>query len=339
MSLLRKIREFCHEGGRPVEFGVKSRLLVLFFTISIVFLLINAFFFRYPGISYLHPHFLLFAPAIAVTSLLAWMVRRESPRVSFFFLTLGTLYGLALLFQFGCYAIQFTPFHLMDNTLYHFDQLLGFSSAAVVQFAQHHPIVEKVSHIVYQLLEPELFLIPLVLALFMERRQINVFFIACLVSGILGYSIYYFFPTTDPANVVHGITFSKAQYEVIAQFYGIHTYQKEIMSVGGLIGFPSFHVIWATILMYVCKNRKILFYPMLLVNSLLIISTLTLGWHFLASVMGGFAIAAGALYLAERWTVVFEVGNVLSVKDSLRVVFDWIKEVAQHSLKFFGIKC
>jgi len=284
-----------------VRFGVKSQLFAVFFLISLIFVIVNWLGYDYSGVAYFHPSSFWFVPVFAVTSVLAWMVRFESPRVALFFFVLGLLYVFTLLFQFATYAAQFTPFHLDDWFFYRIDQWFGFNSIAIFRFSQDHLIVKLVSHLVYDSLNYQMLCIPLILALLLERRQIDVFFTACLVSGIVGYVIYYFFPTTDPANVIHTVRFLQSEYQVIVQFHGIHNYQK-IVGIAPLIGFPSFHVIWAMILAYVCKNRKWLFYPILLLNILLIISTLTSGWHFLISVLGGFIIAVGSLYLAERWS-------------------------------------
>jgi membrane-associated phospholipid phosphatase len=74
------------------------------------------------------------------------------------------------------------------------------------------------------------------------------------------------------------------------------------LTVKGLVGFPSFHTAQAVIVAWYARRLGILFYPFLVLNILVIISTPIQGGHHVVDVMGGFAVAAFAIWLTSGVT-------------------------------------
>jgi membrane-associated phospholipid phosphatase len=72
----------------------------------------------------------------------------------------------------------------------------------------------------------------------------------------------------------------------------------------GLITFPSFHVAWALLLTWAFRGRRWLFAAAVILNSLVVASTMTTGWHYFSDLLGGAAVALAAMALwcayAER---------------------------------------
>ena len=60
----------------------------------------------------------------------------------------------------------------------------------------------------------------------------------------------------------------------------------------GLITFPSFHTTWAILLALAFRHRTRLFAASVFLNTLVVISTLTTGWHYLSDVLGGILVSA-----------------------------------------------
>jgi len=232
--------------------------------------------------------------------------------------------------------VQFTPFPLVDSQLNHVDLMLGFNSAHWFNWTMHHPWAYRISTYVYAFLQHELLWVPVILALLEQKRSLDIFFTCCLLTSAIGFTIYYFFPTTEPANVVHGATFLHEQYLVVQQFKQMHAHKAVTDAIGGVVGLPSFHVIWSILLVYAARNKKWLFYPLLVMNSLIILSTLTLAWHFLADVLAGFVVAGLSIWIAQSlcrvkedktkssviWRQVPVLGRVLK---SLRPLQSWLK--------------
>jgi len=151
----------------------------------------------------------------------------------------------------------------------------------------------------YSLMGAQLAIVPMLLALLMQKRAVQVLLISLLISFFIGTTIYYFFPTIAPASMFHDPNFALQQHDTFIKFYEIHHGLPITTAQGGLIAFPSFHVVWAVMLAYSFRHKKYLFYPMALFNSLIILSTLMLGWHYLTDVIGGIILAGLSIFAAE----------------------------------------
>ncbi len=235
-----------------------------------------------------------------------YSIRRESPRSSTFLCGLGLFYWCLLANMILVNSVQSTPFSPIDMWLLKADRMMGFNTSIMMAWTHNHPHIHKLFNIAYAGLVFELLGIPILLTIFNGRRSLEIFYIAQLSSMIVGSLIYYFWPTVAPSGIVHSPYFLHMQDDTSQRFYQIHHYLKPTSQDGGLIAFPSFHVIWAILLTNACRAKKIFFYPMVCFNIVVILSTVFLGWHYVTDVIGGFVVAIGAIWFAE-W--VYEDGS------------------------------
>ncbi|GAH00450.1 unnamed protein product, partial [marine sediment metagenome] len=84
----------------------------------------------------------------------------------------------------------------------------------------------------------------------------------------------------------------------LAAVLQVHHYKNVILPIVEVIGFPSFHTIWACIIAYTFRKRTWLFIVAIIYALLVMISTLTTGWHFLASVIAGVVVAALTIWVS-----------------------------------------
>ena len=138
------------------------------------------------------------------------------------------------------------------------------------------------------------------MAILGEGRAVMTFMFALLISYFIGTLIYYFFPTIAPAALFHSPLFTFQEHDTYIKFYEIHHHLMPTTTQGGMIAFPSFHVIWASLLIYVTRPRWWLFLPLLAWNAILISSTMLLGWHYLADALCGIVLAAGSIWVSEK---------------------------------------
>lgn len=269
--------------------------------LGLTYILVNHFGANFTGDLYFAPswaHALI--PLILLNIAVIYFKDMVSPRVS---LTIFTFSMYALGLDVGMIltqGIQYTPFPTIDHWLLHMDQLMHINSGAILNWVYQRPHLGNSFIYAYNGIEPELVLLPILMALLLCKRSVKVFLFAMLLSYPIGTLIYYFFPTTAPASIIHNAHFLAQQHDTGIKFYEIHHYLKLTTSMGGMIAFPSFHVICATLLIYVTKEKKYIFIPVLIYNIWMIASTVMLGWHYMTDVIGGLIIALGCLYLGER---------------------------------------
>src|SRR3990167_5878041 len=226
-------------------------------------------------------------------------IRKELPRSSTFIWGLGLFFWCVFVNIICTNGLQATPFPPIDNTLVKFDQWMGINTPAIIAWTHNHPRIHNMLNFLYDTLTLELIFIPIILALCNAQKALGVFFIAELSSFFVGGAIYYFFPTMAPSGVFHSPYFSVAQHATSLRFYEVHHYLQLTTTDGGLIAFPSFHVIWAILLTNACRAKKIFFYPMVCLNIIIIASTVLLGWHYFADVIAGVVLTIGGVVFAE----------------------------------------
>ena len=226
-------------------------------------------------------------------------IRTKLPRSSTFIWGMGLLFWTVFIDLIWANGLQATPFSPIDNTLVKIDQWMGINTPAMMAWTHNHPHIHHALNFIYDSISLELILIPLSLAIFNARKSLGIFFIAQLFSYFIGGMIYYFFPTMAPSGILHSPYFSLAEHDTSMRFYQVHHFLKVTTAKGGLIAFPSFHVIWAILLTYACIGKKIIFYPMLCYNLILMAATVFLGWHYFTDVTGGFILGLGAIFFAE----------------------------------------
>ncbi|HLB56107.1 MAG TPA: phosphatase PAP2 family protein [Coxiellaceae bacterium] len=226
-------------------------------------------------------------------------IRNISPRSATFIWGMGAFYWVVLANMLVTNAVQATPFPPIDAWLVKIDRDMGFSTAALMAWTHNHPDLHHFFRTIYFSLGIELILVPILLTVFCARKSLSVFYIAEMSTMIIGSTIYFFFPTMAPSGIIHSPYFSHMQDDTSIRFYQLHHFLTPTSYDGGLIAFPSFHVIWAILLTYACRAKKIFLYPMAIYNFILIITTVFLGWHYLTDVIAGIILAAAGIIFAE----------------------------------------
>ncbi len=202
-----------------------------------------------------------------------------------------------------CLATFNSP--LIDPVLVDVDAGLWCHLPAIVSWAKAHPTMERVLHLAYETLLPQTALIA-ALGLLGDRRPLEVFVQRLMVSALLTAALFYAYPAAGPFEAF-GYELNDAQARYMAHFEGLRAGQMETISLQqaeGLITFPSFHATWAILLALSCWHRRWLFALSAVLNGMVLIATLTTGWHYLADVFAGILVAGvtvGACHWLDRW--------------------------------------
>ena len=175
--------------------------------------------------------------------------------------------------------------------LVRWDQALGIDTPTLIAWTAHHGTIKLLFEIAYSVVSLELMLLPALLAILHYEKQLNEYLLVLSSVAIVGSLIYYFFPTAAPASVFDSSYFLHFQEDTVLKFQQIHHYIQPTTTEGGMIAFPSFHVIWAVMCAWVLREKWWLFVPVALTNLIAIIATVMLGWHYLVDALAGIFIA------------------------------------------------
>ncbi len=273
---------------------------------SITGFCINWIQFHYPGNDYFPPN----TPYIALCLILIHlglrlyfskfsMVVIQSQELIYFFLVM-------CLIALATNAAQYTPFSVIDPYIISLEQTYHIDMKAILLMTHNKPYLSLILQKIYDTLPYQMIYIPLALIVTKRFDYIREYYFLILVTAIIGFTCYYFFPTMAPASLIVSPYFSESQLATGLKFMQIHHHIPPTTLEGGLIALPSFHVIWAWLCQYSLKSWPIVFYLMLPINCLLILSCVLLGWHYLIDILGGVTtilIAHGLYRFCARSTV------------------------------------
>ena len=299
MSLINSIKSIDY-GKITLEARILYALIGFIFLLGTILIVINTLTTGYSETIFFSSSWQkVLLPLLALSAVVVYFQDILSERVGLVMFTFS-MYCLSLcaglvLTQGGA----LTPFTPIDPQLLHVDRLLGFNQIGLMHFAYGHSAIKHTLITAYNSLEPELVILPLLMAFMLRERSVKVFLYAMLLTYPIGIMIYYFFPTMAPASTIHSALFTFQEHDTYIHFFETHHHLKITAVDGGLVAFPSFHVIWGTLLIYLCRDKKYIFYPVLLWNAILIGSTMALGWHYLTDVVAGLTIAASCIYFSE----------------------------------------
>lgn len=199
----------------------------------------------------------------------------------------------------------------IDASLALVDAALGFDWTAVMTFMAHHPILNLVLQCCYVSVLPQIAV--LVLALGWARRSKDVFgfCVSVAVGAFVTVVFWTCFPSFGAFSVYHlpagvashlNLALDGKYADDLVHLLATGPGQISPRSARGLIGFPSYHAALAAIATWYALPLKYLRWPVIALNSVVMVATPIQGGHFLIDVVAGLAVAALAVATAERIT-------------------------------------
>ncbi len=259
-------------------------------------LAVNTSCFHYTGISYFPRECWWLAFVALDIAIFGHWVRERSPYASFVSVNLAVYALTAAVMGVLTTGVQYSPFPRIDPALARWDVRLGWDTVAVLHWVSQRPPLRRFLNFCYNSTELQLVLAPCVAAIAHDRRRLRVLLYGTVYSSIAGSLIYYFLPSSGPAGIFQSPDFLAVQRLTQLKFEQVHTVQPVTTLLGGLIAFPSFHVAWSVLAMYAASPWPRLCAAVIILNMLVIASTVLLGWHYLVDVPAGILLAASCLW-------------------------------------------
>lgn len=237
---------------------------------------------------------------LALAGASAWYARRGEAAFVLSLTSLAQVVAFAACYIVLMYAAATLNRPLVDEQLAAFDAWCGVTAPAVRGWAQSHPWVNLAFNFAYDTLLWQTAAVIAVLGLSGNRRPLEGFVWSFMLSATASLVLFAIFPANGPF-VTFGFSPTADQRQFLEHFEGLRGGYRTLISwrgAEGLITFPSFHVAWALLLAWAFRRRKLI-YAIAPVNLLVIVSTMTTGWHYFADVVAGTLVAICAIALTH----------------------------------------
>lgn len=196
-----------------------------------------------------------------------------------------------------------------DALLDRWDALLGVKVLDVLEVMKRFPAVDGVLAVCYDTLIFLMTLAIIVPPLSGRMDKAKEYALSCLAAAAISLPLFAAFQAVGPWSY-YGYPPSAGQAECTKMYFELKTdewYVMDLSSMNGLICFPSFHTILAVLTATTLWSVPYLRWPSAVLAGLIVLSTVTTGWHYLADVVGGLliapasvAVARGCLWLGPR---------------------------------------
>jgi membrane-associated phospholipid phosphatase len=206
------------------------------------------------------------------------------------------------------------PLPRWDGALATADRALGLNWLDMYQWLARHPAIEASARAVYVSLGPEMLILIFALELLGYHNQARAFLrwfmvsaIATVIIGILipaaGAFVYYHLPVASTTGYV-------AQWAELRNgtLRTINPFDNQ-----GLVVFPSFHTSLAVLCACAAWPLRILRYPLLALNLLIILSSPAMGGHYFIDIIAGIILAALTISLPG-----YILSNIWRLKKNIR---------------------
>ncbi len=202
---------------------------------------------------------------------------------------------------------------LADGMLGKMDGALGFSTIGAIGLVNGFPTLNWILARSYESLLLQILVLPFAVCLFCGRRRAYEFIFAFIVLSTISIIVRIPFPSH---GAIIGQGFDPASFSYISQsasrgfitsldaVRGDPGFILSARNASGIVTFPSGHASAAVLCAWAVWPSRVLRMPMVLLNSLMFISTITCGSHYLVDVIaaGGIAMIATRLAALPKWS-------------------------------------
>jgi hypothetical protein len=242
-------------------------------------------------------------PLLLFLGILFYRWRRERRIVNvltivFWSLTFGVLYIPPMYLAARC------PVPFRDDVLVGIDRTLGAQVPDVLRLTAAHPGIAWFLSMSYDALL-YLMVVAIILPPLCGRMQrAKEYLIAGIVSATISIPIFAALPAQGPwCYYGYSPTSDQAKAtQIITALKNERSFVLNVADTEGIITFPSFHTVLALLAAYALWSVPYVRWPAAVVAALIVVSTVTTGWHYPADVLAGIVITVLACLAARAYS-------------------------------------
>ncbi|APF03235.1 TPA: phosphatase PAP2 family protein [Legionella pneumophila] len=266
-------------------------------SLSSIALIINYTIYQFPGNNYFPPNTPVMACIILLNYIGMILVFGKNNRVTCSGLELINFFVVMSIIALATNAVQLTPFSPIDKQIIKLEAQWGINMVSILEWTNKYQYFKYLLAIIYDTLPYQMSILPLCVIVSGRFYILKDYYFLLLSTTLLGFTFYYFFPTTAPASEIQNSLFAPEQIATGLKFHQIHHYIQPTTIEGGLIALPSFHAIWAILCVYLIKDWFIPCLLLSIINVLLILSCVLLGWHYPVDILAAIILVGLSYYL------------------------------------------
>jgi membrane-associated phospholipid phosphatase len=190
---------------------------------------------------------------------------------------------------------------LVDAYLLRADAWLGVSPPAIDRWVTRHAMTRHVLGVAYLSLLPQFVLVPIVLG-WLNRARLWHFVLQFQLTALTTVVLFALWPASTPAQ--HGVHEWVSQTDAMEQLFAVRAGALHVLDLTratGLISWPSFHTAGALVVVWSLRKTW-WFWPVVVLDALLIAATVLLGVHYAVDVLGGMAVVGLVVVLTQYLT-------------------------------------
>jgi membrane-associated phospholipid phosphatase len=223
------------------------------------------------------------------------------------------LFGLGFLLIFSASVNVISYFGLtiagprIDRPLAAIDRAMGIDWTGLMLFIADHPALNFIFKLAYRASFYETILVMIWWGWSDRTRLTEQLCLALVIGGVTTVTVWLLVPSFGAFTVYaipealalkNALVLNADYAKTLLNLWAHGPGHISPLTVKGLVGFPSFHAAQAIITTWYARKTKYLFAPFLAFNTVVILSTPIQGGHHVVDVIGGFAVAALAIWLA-----------------------------------------
>jgi membrane-associated phospholipid phosphatase len=202
--------------------------------------------------------------------------------------------------SYVCAALELP---LRDREMQWLDRQLGFDWLKIMGGLDHWPWLLLLLDAAYSTFTFQLIATALLLLLARPRCELNRFFMTFICASILAEVASVLVPTLGPMAAVSDHfnnlpTLGRTTAHIVLSLREGTLKTIEFSAIDGIISFPSLHAAVAVIVPFTLRWSKQLFWPVAVLDGMMLLSAVPSGNHYFVDVIAGCTVAVGAIACA-----------------------------------------